>query len=412
MTGAKQSRAIRPVHIVTVAAVTAALMVDAFDMFMLGAIGPAIAQDFGQAVSMLKGVLAWQMTGLAIGAFVASPLADKLGRRTLLILCLTVFGVLTLLGAYAQNLDQLAVLRGLSGVALAPILPSGLALVAETTPQARRGLFMAIALTGFSMGAQSSGFVAGWLLPVSGWRIAFWIGGTIPLITAFSMAFVPESQAGATSGAAEEAKVRRGDPRDLFSGRRLRVTVLAWLICLFSISTTALLSNWMPALFRELAGISIVDFGKLAGLGLAGAIAGSLLSGSAADRFGARRATTGYYLVFGASLIGMGLATFGSWPFLLCYLAFSFSLTGGQAGVNTLVALAYPPALRATGLGWAGGAGRIGSILTPFIGGAAVSGHLPLGQVLGLLALGPFLIAGFVLLLEPNHQDADSRQAL
>ncbi|AKH42241.1 AAHS family 4-hydroxybenzoate transporter-like MFS transporter [Altererythrobacter atlanticus] len=168
--------------------------IDGFDIFMIGKIAPAIAADFGQPPEAMAFLFVCQQIGLAAGAFLVSPLADRFGRRRMLIWCCAAFGAITLGSVYAQTLDQLAILRGIAGLFMAAGLPMALALIAETTPDRRRSTFIALSLAGYSSGSAASGAVAAWLIDLYGWESGFWIGGIVPLLCIpLLMFFVPES---------------------------------------------------------------------------------------------------------------------------------------------------------------------------------------------------------------------------
>jgi len=134
--------------------------IDGFDIFMVGKIAPAIAEDFGEPPEAMAFLFVCQQIGLAVGAFVVSPLADRFGRRRMLIWACACFGVITLGSVYAQNLNQLALLRGIAGLFMAAGLPMALALISETTPKRPRSTLVRIALAAFSPGSAASGAVA------------------------------------------------------------------------------------------------------------------------------------------------------------------------------------------------------------------------------------------------------------
>ncbi|MDB5719076.1 MAG: hypothetical protein JWM38_2503 [Sphingomonas bacterium] len=419
---------VRAIHISVLMVMTLVMFIDGFDIFMIGKIAPAIADGFGQPAAALTKVFFFQQIGLAIGAFAATPLADRVGRKRMLLITSTAFGVLTLAGAFATSLDQLAILRGLSGIFLSGGLPVAMALLAEITPKHRRSTFLAISLAGYSSGSASGAAVAAWLVADYGWQSGFWVGGILPLVSVPLLLFlVPESlQFRAARNPVDPSIARTlrridrsveltgneqfsvGDgsaPRekaslfDIFREGRGRATTLIWLSAILGMGTTALLANWLPTYFREMAGISIQRFAIASMISFAGGLLGTLTVGYLLDRVRASRLIPLYYIGMAAMLALLGHVPFGTTTFVLVFILMSFCQTGGQSGINMMVTQTYPASVRSTGLGWAGGAGRIGGIIAPLLGALALTSHLTLPQTLTLVALPPLGVAFLIFLL-------------
>ncbi|MXO72168.1 MFS transporter [Alteraurantiacibacter buctensis] len=402
--------------------------IDGFDMFMIGKIAPAIAEGFGQPPEAMANLFVWQQIAMAVGAFVVSPLADRIGRQRMLMISCGLFGLFTLASVWSQTLAQLTVLRALASVFMAAGLPMALALISEAAPARRRATFVALSLVGYSTGNAASGAVAAWLLDDYGWQSAFWIGGIAPLVCIPLLAFfVPESLKfraernpndprigaslrkldrqfmvpedavfvlGKSGGEARKAKLT-----DIFTEGRGLMTGVLWAACLISMTSIALTSQWLPTFFQEMAGVPIQQFAVSALIGYMGSIAGTLLIGYLMDRFRATRMIPLFYIGLFAAFIGMAWVSFEAQIFILILIAFNFLQTGGQAGLNTLITKIYPPRMRSTALGWAGGAGRVGGVLAPIYGGYAVAQDFSLQLTLGIAALLPFTVALLVLVL-------------
>ena len=402
--------------------------IDGFDIFMVGKIAPAIAEDFGQPPEAMAFLFVCQQIGLAVGAFVVSPLADRFGRRRMLIWACACFGVVTLASVYAENLNQLALLRGIAGLFMAAGLPMALALISETTPKRRRSMFVAIALAGFSSGSAASGAVAAWLIDLYGWQSGFVIGGIVPLVCIVLLVlFVPESIKFLAErnprDVAVPATIRRIDPKvelsgdeefvlnaaatqpqkarllDIFMDGRAWMTSLIWGACILSMTNIALLASWLPTFFQEMAGIPIQRFAISAMIAYLGGLAGMLSIGWLMDRFDPTRLIALYYLGLASALVAMAWVPFEAALFVGVLLFWNFVQTGGQGGLNTLITQVYPPRMRSTALGWAGGAGRVGGVLAPLYGAYAIEQNFSLATTLGIAALGPLLVAVLVALL-------------
>lgn len=402
--------------------------IDGFDIFMIGKIAPAIARGFGEEPAAMTQLFVYQQIGLAVGAFVVSPLADRFGRRAMLIFSCLVFGCITLGSIHAQTLGQLAILRGIAGVFMAAGLPMAMAMISEIVPRHRRSTFVAIALAGYSSGSAASGVVAAWLLDDYGWQSGFWIGGVVPLICVpLLFLFVPESLKFRAERNPRDAGIartlRRLDPAvelrgdelfvigdaaaegrkarlsDVFSEGRLWMTVLIWTACAISMTNTALMSAWLPTFFQEMAGIPIQEFAKIALIAYLGGVVGTLCVGWLMDRFRATTLVALFYFGLAASLVALSWTPFHSLLFVFVALAWNFLQTGGQGGINTMVTLLYPPRMRSTALGWAGGAGRIGGILAPLGGAFALANHFSFQLTMALAAILPLCVATLLLIL-------------
>lgn len=400
---------------------------DGFDIFMIGKIAPAIAADFGQSPEAMALVFVCQQIGLAAGAFLVSPLADRWGRRRMLGWSCAAFGTITLVSVYAQSLTQLAVLRGIAGLFMAAGLPIALALISEMTPRHRRSTFVALALVGYSTGNAASGAVAAWLLDSYGWESGFWIGGVVPLLCIpLLLWLVPESLKHlverdpgdpripatlrrmspglALTGDEHFALGAAGKPQkarllDIFMEGRAWMTAVIWAACILSMTNIALLSSWLPTFFQEMAGIPIQRFAISAMIAYLGGVAGMLTIGWLMDRFSATKLIPLYYLGLCGALIAMAWVPFEASLFIAVLLFWNFVQTAGQGGLNTLITQIYPPRMRSTALGWAGGAGRVGGVIAPLYGAWAIEQDLTLQTTLGLAAIGPLAVALLVFLL-------------
>jgi AAHS family 4-hydroxybenzoate transporter-like MFS transporter len=410
----------------------AMLFIDGFDIFIVGKIAPAIAKSFGQEPKAMTLVFAAQQIGLAIGAFLGTPLGDRYGRRALLIISAGIFGVLTLACAFVTSLVQLAILRGLSGLCLAGIVPLALAYITEFTPIRRRSVLISTGMIGYSLGNAAGGLIAAWLLQRFGWQSGFVVGGALPLLFLLLLIALPESlpflvarrpdhpavlrtllrmdptlqlpRAVTFVGAASDRV--RGRLRNLLRGRLLRPTAIFWSTSFLSMANIALLAAWLPSFFLQMAGVPIEKFAVAALIASLGGVAGILTVGALVDRVGPSRMLSICYVLLAVSVMLLGVVPFASLAFVPTLLVWSFFQAGGQGGINIYIARSYPVTLRSTGLGWAGGAGRIGGIVAPILGGLALSAHLSLTLTMALTAIPSLLIA--LLFLVPARPEAPS----
>ena len=423
------SQPTRPIHLRVLAICVFIMFIDGLDIFMVGKIAPAIARGLGETPAAMTLVFFCQQIGLAIGAFAATPLADRFGRRRMLILCSAIFGTLTFLTSFTTSITQLALMRGLSGIFMSGGLPIAVSLLAELSPRNRRGTFIALSFAGYSAGGAAGGAIAAWVIDAYGWQSGFWIGGLLPLLSIpIMLLLLPESLpfmalrdpadpripatirrlapdtqlTGAERFEAAGGAKRANDTHvlDIFRDGRFRTTTIIWFACVLSMGNIALMAAWLPTFFQEMAGIPIQRFAVFAMIGFVGGLAGTFVMGWLLDRVRASRVIPIYYFLLAGMILLLGLVPFQAPMFLGVLIAFNFFQTGGQTGLNTLMTRVYPANMRATGIGWAGGAGRIGGIMLPLLGGLAVSAHYSLQMTRALLAAMPFIVAVAVLLLK------------
>ena len=402
------------------------LFIDGFDMYFFGKILPAIAAGLDAKPADMDVVIFWSYVGMAVGAFLMPPLADRIGRRPVLGLCALCFGILSIIAVWAQTVTQMAILRGLSGIFFSAMLPVGLALLSEMTPRKWRAFFMAMALVLFSAGNAASGVIA-LVHKDFGWQIGFWAGGLLGFLALPLLLMIPESLAFRTRRNAADAKiaetVRKMDPAALGGGEAFHYgaarppaqkhgplallqppyflqTVLLWIACFLSLGNIALLTNWMATFFQELGGIPIEQFAVSAMISFLGGATGTLIMGYLMDRVNPYWLIVLFFLVEAVALYTLGQVPFTSGLFLGALIMWNFTQVGGQTGINNLATLSYPPEMRSSGIGWAGGWGRIAGIaIAPFAGAAALRMELPLSTIMSGVALLAVGVAVLIALL-------------
>ncbi|MEO5706436.1 MAG: MFS transporter [Alteraurantiacibacter sp.] len=427
------------VHATVLALCFLLLFIDGFDIFMLGKIAPAIAADFGVSTASMTLVVILQQVGLAAGAFVVSPLGDRLGRKRTLIVCAAIFGVLTIATAFTNSILSMAILRGITGLFLAGVLPIAVALISEFTPKARRATFIAVGMTGYSLG-NAAGALAAIAVPTLGWQGGFWACGLMSLILVPLLVLkLPESLAHRSHRNSQDPAIARmirkmdprieltgeeifvspgqarsasrTDPLELFRGGRLRISVVLFSACFLSMGSIALMAAWLPSFFNQMAGVPIERFAVAALFGLLGGVGGMLSIGWLMDRVHPTLPIPAFFLLYASAIFLLGQLSFDSIAFIPLLFALSFVQAGGQAGLNMVMARIYPVFVRSTGIGWAGGAGRIGGVILPLFGGFALASSFSLEVTLTVVAVPPLLVALLVLFLLPRRPDAAEGQA-
>lgn len=404
-------------------------LIDGFDVQAMSYVAPAVIQEWGIAKSELGQVFGAGLVGMAVGALIFGSVADRIGRRPVLIgamLCLAAFMYAT---ALANSVPALLMLRFATGVCMGAVIPNAIALAGEYSPARMRVTLMMIASSGLVLGGMLGGVFAAFLIPAFGWRSVFIVGAVMPLLAAIAMLVVlPESlQYMATRRRGKDrmgALLRRIDPALEITGqtefvlpeRRVQGvpfmqlfrnslgigTVLLWTVNFMNLMAAYFLANWLPVIMNE-AGHG-TSMAVLAGTVLwGGGFFGNLLLGWFVDRrgFGPTLALTFVVAAVAIALIGQVAGSLQA-AFLVIAIA-GFCVLGGQNAVNALAAVYYPTSIRSTGMGWALGIGRLGSILGPVIGGElmmlrwsspSLFAVAAVPAVLSLLAVGVFWGSG------------------
>ncbi|MBV8625132.1 MAG: MFS transporter, partial [Herbaspirillum sp.] len=365
----------------------------------MGYVAPAIIADWGVSKASLGPVFGAGLFGMLLGSLILTPVGDRYGRRPVLIASTLFFAACMLATPLVTTLDQLLIVRFITGFGLGSIMPNAMALVGEFSPSSSRVTRMMLVSCGFTVGAAAGGFVSAALIPAHGWHSVFWVGGAVPLVLGLAMlAWLPESiqflvlrrrprQQVArwlrkldpaivvderTHVVVKDAKAEGMPVAELFRDGRAGVTLLLWLISFMNLINLYFLSNWLPTLIRD-AGYS-TSMAVLIGTSLqVGGVIGTLLLGRFINRFGFTRVLGVCFLLACISIALIGkVATVPALLFVTVIVA-GFCIVGGQPAVNALAGTYYPTTLRSTGIGWALGIGRIGSVVGPVIGGQLIA---------------------------------------
>jgi len=413
-------------HYRLVALCAASVLMDGFDAQTIGFVAPALTGQWHISRAALGPVLSSGLVGMLIGALLFGPLGDRLGRRRVLIFCTLWFGIGSLLTAGADSVSSMLVLRLVTGFGLGGTLPNAIALTSEYMPRRLRATGVMLMFCGFSIGAAIGGLLAAGIIPRFGWRAVFVIGGVLPCITAVFLFILPESirfllLKGAPSG--NDLRVadllrkiapglpilpatsfvvpeqpERGFPvTKLFAQNRAGTTLLLWIVFFMSLLDLFFLNSWLPTVLHDV-GLELRQAIVITSYFQIGGTVGVVVLGRFIDRQTSYRALAWAYLG-GAACVGwIGIAGGSLWTQSIAVFAAGFCIVGAQTGANALAAECYPTAIRSTGVGWALGVGRIGSITGPVVGGLLLSFGWGMRRVFWAAAV-PALIAATATIL-------------
>ena len=394
---------------------------DGFDIQMMGYVAPAIIQDWNTSTSEFGLVISVGLLGVMLGALSFTVVADKIGRRPVLIGATFFFSIMMFVTAQANSIQSLLILRFITGIGLGCVVPNAVALAGEYSPRRLRVRVMMIVSVGFTAGAAIGGFVSSWLIPTFGWRSVFYFGGGVPLIIAILMFFwVPESLQFMALHGKNRDKVRKllkkiapSAPIDdaelvineehkagvpimhLFRDGRALGTLLLWGVNFTNILDLYALSAWIPTIVERagyatstavLMGATLQTAGTVGTFGLAWLIA-------------KRGFVTVLASSFALACISLALTgpSLSSLTMLTIVVVISgWCIIGSQPGLNALSATFYPTYMRSTGIGWGLGIGRLGGFFGPWVGGHLLEQWSPNG--LFLLAAIPALLSMIIMI--------------
>jgi MFS transporter, AAHS family, 4-hydroxybenzoate transporter len=412
------------------------LFMDGFDAQAMGFVAPALIDQLQIARASLGPVFSSGLVGIMIGALVFGPLADRFGRKPVLVFCTVLFGACSLLTATATSLPSLLVYRLITGFGLGGAMPNAVALTSEFMPKRSRATAVTLMFVGFSIGAAVGGFVAAGLMARFGWQSVFVTGGVIPFaIAVLLIALLPESirfllmKGGedrriaqslsriapgvspdlARSLVIEERPAQEFVVKQLFTAGRAPMTLLMWVIFFMSLLDLYFLNAWLPTVIHD-AGIVIEQAIVLTALFQVGGAVGSLIMGRLLDRFLSFGVLACAYLSAGVFVFFIGAAGKSVALLAITIFAAGCGVIGGQSSANALSAEFYPTPMRATGVGWALGIGRVGSIIGPLLGGALLTLQHETRRVFWAAAI-PVLIASAAGFVASRVQSSTARES-
>ncbi|CAH0997706.1 4-hydroxybenzoate transporter PcaK [Emticicia aquatica] len=391
-------------------------MLDGMDVMVISYAAPSIVKSWLISPEKLGIVFSAGLLGMTLGAMFLAPKADIIGRKSMILLSAILMGISIFATAYVQSIELLVIIRIISGLGIGAMLASTATLTSEYTPNKTKDFWVSFVIAGYPIGAVLSGLVAAKVIPQSGWQAVFQIAGiatliTIPLIyflLSESLDFYLKTQPPNALKKANEILLKMRFPilnnlpeqpiektnisvKSLLVGATRLSTIQLWIALFMAFATLYFLTNWIPKLATN-AGLSI-ELAIYAGTVFnMGAFLGIITQGYLSSKFGLKK-TIGGFLILTAIL----MATFGYFSgsdvILLLFGLIGFGIQGGFVGLYAVSARLYPTEIRTTGVGWAIGAGRLGAIIGPLLGGVFIGMGLSMTTNFMIYAI-PALIAG------------------
>ncbi|MGD7003651.1 MFS transporter [Corynebacterium halotolerans] len=393
---------ITPFHKRVFALCTLLMIVDGYDMISYGSVVQTLILEWGMTPQQGGYLGAAALVGMLIGGMFVAPLADRFGRKNLLLGCLIGSATFSLACALAFNFETLFIARTLVGISLGAMVPNFVAMTGEFAPQRLRSFAVCFVCSVYSIGGIIAGLLGMFLIPNFGWHSVFWVSVSFIVLAPVVWKLMPESPmflsklpARRTEFesvisrispetnpraviAVEEPKQQSAPFIEIFRRGNGSNTLLIWVVFLMTMLLSYGLNTWLPTLMAS-AGYSLGGgLFNLVVLNIGGFL-GAVLGGYLADRFRIKNVILAYFVVATLSLASLALTQNNLIVNLLLVLA-GATTVGTLSVIHALAAEYYPSAMRSTGIGWAAGIGRLGAIAGPVLGGALLGLALPFSQ--------------------------------
>lgn len=402
------------------------LIVDGFDTAAIGYIAPALVAEWGIQKSALGPLLSAALFGLAIGAVTAGPLADRFGRKTVLVWSVAFFALASLATAFATSLEMMTALRFITGLGLGAAMPNAATLTAEYAPAKRRALMTNAMFCGFPLGAAGGGLLSAWMIPHYGWRSVLVAGGILPLVLAAMLFWrLPESLRYLVANSKPTQRIRTILSRmsaqqhsettiylmsdmNAAGGKKAIGLVLSrpyfwgslmlWLTYFMGLLIFYLLTSWMPVLMKEV-GFSIERAALISAAFPLGGGIGAIAIGWLMDRMNPHAVIAVAYSLTAVFVFAIGRGT--SSVAMLATLIFlgGMFMNGAQTAMPALAAQFYPTRGRATGVSWMMGIGRCGGIAGALVGAELMRRQFGFDMIFTLASI-PAVVAALALIVK------------
>ena len=394
-------------------------MLDGYDVLVMSFAAAPVATDWQLDSASLGLLLSAGLIGMALGSIVLGPLADALGRKRLVHICLSTVTIGMVASAYAQSEMQLLTLRFVTGVGIGGMLATLTALVSEYSNDKRRGICMGLLQSGYPLGALLGGMIAAQIIQFADWRSLFLFGGglsalLLPLIVIRlpeSLDFVSKSG----SPGADHMKLRLlerfglseprhsvvedldqdvGSWRSCFTPSEVKInTLLLWTCYLALMFSFYFVVSWTPKLLVD-AGLSTSEGISAGAILQAGGLLGALTIGLLGSRYAVNNLAAWFFSLSVVTILAYGWAEVELTALMILSAMMGFFLIGAMIGLYTIGPALYDSKARVTGVGLAIGVGRLGAIAAPFVGGVLIEADLELSLIYAAFAT-PLVLAAF-----------------
>lgn len=404
------------------------ILMDGYDVVIYGSVVPSLMEEWGISTVTAGAIGSYTAAGTAIGAVVFGLLADKIGRKKVIIICTVMFSLFTALSPFAGGPVLFTILRVIAGLGLGGVMPNVIALSTEYAPKKIRGAIVSFIFCGYSIGAIAAAMFSKSLLPTMGWKPIFWIAAIPLLLLPFLAKQLPESANFLLmKGKEEEVKkilgkinpnlVLSGDAVlakpaakapgsplvKLFENKLALSTIMFWISCFSCFVLIYAMNVWLPKLMIE-AGYSLSNSLLFVVALNMGAILGTIVFGRLTDRLGFKKVMVPLYFLGALALSAIGLTNNTALAYVLIGIIGAASV-GVQNISNAFISQYYRPEVRSTGIGTAMAFGRIGGIFAPTFVGVLLTMNLSAQMNFTLIGTAALLGGIAILFVQEKHAD-------
>lgn len=397
------------------------IIFDGYDLVIYGVVLPKLMEQWALSPMQAGALGSYALFGMMFGALIFGPLSDKIGRKKVIAITVTIFSGMTFVNGYASSPTEFGICRFIAGLGIGGVMPNVVALMTEYMPKKIRSTMVAVMFSGYSVGGMTSAYLGMWLMPQYGWPSVFFVAGIPLLLLPIMWIFLPEnvgfliqSKRDADAGkilnriepsftykAGDELHYPTGKGEgaaltELFKNNRLVSSLMFWVAFFGCLLMVYALGSWLPKLMVK-AGYDLKNSLQFLLVLNLGAVFGAIGGGWLGDRFHLRRVLTLMFVIAAVSIGSLGFLPKENQGLLYFVIAVAGACTiGSQILLYAYVAQYYPLAIRSTGIGWASGVGRLGAISGPMLGGFLLTADM--GFQFNFLAFAvPGAIAGLAI---------------
>ena len=407
------------------------IVFDGFDLVVFGSVVPVLMNEWSLTPVQVGTLGSYALFGMMLGSFIFGPLADKLGRKNVIMISITLFSLFTGLIAFASTPTEFGIYRFIAGLGLGGAMPNVGALMTEYAPKALRNTLVTIMYSGYAVGGVLAAGIGMVMIPNLGWESVFIVGALPLLALPLIYKYMPES-IGFLIVKNQHEKVgqiltklnpsytpQKGDQYEmelpnksgipaveLFKEKRALSTVMIWVTFFMCLLMVYGLNTWLPKLM-ETAGYQLGSSLLFLLVLNAGAIFGAIFGGWASDQWGGKKVLISFFVIAAISLSLLGFKSNILVLYAIVGIAGATTI-GTQIVLYSFASQFYPIQMRSTGVGWASGVGRFGAVIGPVLGGFLLTMNLPMKQNFFTFAI-PGIIAALAIWLVREKRTSSIR---
>ncbi|MFC8562551.1 MFS transporter [Peribacillus frigoritolerans] len=409
-----------------------AIAFDGYEIAMYGVGLPWMMEEWDLTSIQAGAVGSYSLFGMMMGALILAPIADKHGRKNVLVICMILFSVFTLGAGIAPNLTWFTVMRFIAAIGMGALMPNVISLMTEYSPKQNRAIIVAAMYCGYSIGGILASLVGMYIIPYTDWRVLYFIG-ILPLLTLpiFMKQFPeslsyylakkefgkvveilnkvkPEGDFKETDDfRLSEAEQRgKGSPvKKLFTNKRAFSTISIWMAVFCTLMMAYGLNTWLPKMMQD-SGFSITSSLSFNLVLCLGQIGGSLIGGYYAGKIGHRKILVTLFFLGAVTFVALSATTNTIGVYLLIFMGGACTV-GAMNLANPYITEYYPREIRTTGMGYSQAIGRIGSILAPTLIAFLLSTGMDPKGAFATFALPSIIAAVGYILVQEKHGSFD-----